>query len=131
MELVIVLVIIGILATLRLSTFGRARERSLLRQAIVELRMIKDAENAYRLKRGIFTTCLNANDCSNVLGLDFYGTANMGIAGAAWGYMVNAASGANCAYAVRAGAGTYAGCTYRFYINGVTLDPVYNSGTCP
>ena len=132
-ELVVVVIIIAVIASLGITGFNRARERTLLRQAIVELRMIRDAEQAYLLKRSTFTTCLNASQCETFLGLAFSDTARLssgiGTPVFAWSYNVTGAP-PYCAYAVRSG-GSYAGCTYRFCLNGSTSDPVYFSGSCP
>jgi prepilin-type N-terminal cleavage/methylation domain-containing protein len=134
MELVIVLVIVGILARFGLTNFYKARERAFLRQAVAELRMIKDAELAYMLKHSTFTTCTDPTQCSSYLGLAFSDTSNLGIgttgsAGAAWSYSV-AGVAPYCAYAVRA-TGSYSGCTYKFCCDGSTSDPVHSAGTCP
>jgi len=133
-ELVIVVIIIGMLAQFGISSMYKAKERALLRQAVVELRMIKDAESAYMLKRSTYTTCTDKTQCGSYLGLDFTSTANLGTgatggAVAAWNYNVTGTA-PYCAYAVRT-SGSYGGCTYMFCLDGSTTDSVYSSGSCP
>ena len=131
-ELVVVVIIVSILTRFAFAGFYKARERALLRQAIVELRLIKDAEQAYLLKRSTFTACLNATQCGSYLGLAFFDTANLGSglgsASNAWSYNV-VAGVPYCAYAVR-NFGGYAGCTYRFCCDG-SNDPLQSAGSCP
>ena len=134
LELIIVIMIVSILAGMALTGVYKSREHALLRQAIVELRMIKDAEQAYLLKRSTFTSCTNAANCGNYLNLMFSDTANLGSGGAAWAYNVNGAY-PYCAYATRIctalPCSSYVGCTYRYCLDGSTVDPVYNAGSCP
>jgi type II secretory pathway pseudopilin PulG len=136
LELVIVLIIVAILTRFGFAGFYKAREHTYLRQAKVELRLLKDAELAYILKRSTFTTCLNAVQCGNFLGLAFLDTANLGAGlgspSAAWSYSVSGTT-PYCAYAVRSGTGGYAGCTYQLCFDGAnaSTDPIYSSGSCP
>ena len=135
LELVIVLIIVAVLARFGFGGFYKAKEHTYLRQAKVELRMIKDAELAYMLKRSTFTTCLNAVQCGNFLGLAFLDTANLGSGigspSAAWSYSVSGGA-PYCAYGART-TGSYVGCTYQICFDGAnaSTDPIYSSGSCP
>lgn len=57
LELIVVIVIIGILATLGLSQYYTARENALDKEAIASLQLIKAAERTFRLENGTYVNC--------------------------------------------------------------------------
>ncbi len=73
-ELIVVLVVIGIIATFALPGFRGARTRAYNRDARIELKRIKDAERMYRLKIGEYVACNagggNMTECENLLDLE-------------------------------------------------------------
>ncbi|MCX7927541.1 MAG: type II secretion system GspH family protein [Candidatus Omnitrophica bacterium] len=80
LELLIVVVIIGILATLAIPNYARQREEAVEKEAEANLKLIQAAERIFRLERGSFTNCTNSADCNRVLRLSLP-TSN-------WGYNV-------------------------------------------
>ena len=117
-ELVVVIIIIGILATLALTHYGSVRERTLNREAQANLRLIIAAARIYRMEVGGYyaapnTAAINAN---YRLLLPTPATAN-------WNYLTTATVNTCCAQATRAPAGR----TWR--MGDTEDDPVSN--TCP
>ena len=80
MELVVVIMIMGILASISLPLYNRAVERARDREAVVGLRLMAAAERNYRTNFSTFTNCADTETCNNLLGLDLP-TGN-------WGYDV-------------------------------------------
>ncbi|MDD5352628.1 MAG: prepilin-type N-terminal cleavage/methylation domain-containing protein [Candidatus Omnitrophica bacterium] len=68
-ELVVVVIIVGILASIALPTYVRSRERTMDKQAQAILSLIRSAERAYRLETGLYypqsTTAVTAIDTIN------------------------------------------------------------------
>jgi prepilin-type N-terminal cleavage/methylation domain-containing protein len=100
-ELMVVLVVIGIIATFAVPGFRGARTRAYDRDARIELKQIQDAQRMHRLKIGSYVVCNvggdNMAECENVLDLDFPPAPPAGY----WIYSVPAASNATfCAQAV-------------------------------
>ncbi|MCM8795768.1 MAG: prepilin-type N-terminal cleavage/methylation domain-containing protein, partial [Candidatus Omnitrophica bacterium] len=56
LELVVVIIIIGILATFGISQYIPARERALGKEAIANLKLIAAAERIYRMETGRYCT---------------------------------------------------------------------------
>ena len=56
-ELIVVVVIIGVLATLAMPQYLNARRRTEDRQAEAMLRMIREAEKIIRLEEGLYVSC--------------------------------------------------------------------------
>lgn len=69
-EVGVVVVIIGILATISIPQFETAIERSNGSQARVSLELIFSAERAYRISTGTYINCNNTADCNTVLNLE-------------------------------------------------------------
>ncbi len=98
MEIIVVLVIVGILATLGIANFTRTRGYSLDREAAANLRLIQAAERVYQQENGFYFP-RNAQtgtlvDINNFLKLNLS-------AGGNWGYNVDGTTG--CSDARRAG----------------------------
>jgi prepilin-type N-terminal cleavage/methylation domain-containing protein len=74
LELIIVIVIIGILATLGLSQYAGFKERELDKAAQSDLKLIRAAERIYRMENGEYVACASTegnvnNRCNSVLRL--------------------------------------------------------------
>jgi prepilin-type N-terminal cleavage/methylation domain-containing protein len=66
LELIVVIVIVGILATFALPQFAVTKERALDKEAIANLKLIQAAEKIYHMETNVYQvcadeTCLNTN----------------------------------------------------------------------
>lgn len=86
-EIVVVLVIVGILATLGVVNHGQIREQSLDREAQTMLQMVQTAEITRRLETNTFTNCADTATCNTNLGLQLPTAATRN-----WNYLVNGAT---------------------------------------
>jgi prepilin-type N-terminal cleavage/methylation domain-containing protein len=68
-ELIIVIIIIGILATMGLSHLFDPREQAITQEALVNLKLIAAAEKIYRLEQNFYTTCDNTTLINQILRL--------------------------------------------------------------
>lgn len=68
-ELIIVLVVLGILVGLTIPVFTRVRENVLNREADVNLRLIRAAEEIYKLEVGWYIACANTHEVNENLDL--------------------------------------------------------------
>ncbi|HEC69323.1 MAG TPA: prepilin-type N-terminal cleavage/methylation domain-containing protein [Candidatus Omnitrophica bacterium] len=80
-EVIIVVVIIGILATLAVPKYIKAMERTRNKEAISMLKLIQQAERMYRLENNAYVACNNISACNNALRLNLP-------AGGSWDYRV-------------------------------------------
>jgi type II secretory pathway pseudopilin PulG len=94
LEAMVVLIIIGILATLGLAQYGTYKESSLDKEAKANLRLIVAAERIYRMEVGVYYPCGDSGCLNNNLKL-FLPSAN-------WSYS-STGGGATCAQATRNG----------------------------
>lgn len=125
-EVVTVIIIIGVLATLAIPSFQTMRERSIDQEAVANLRLIAAGERIFRMEVGnyyVSTAPHITNINTNVsLFLPFGATRN-------WDYTTVADNAAHpqtcCALATRRNAGAR---TWR--IRNTEEDPV-QGGTCP
>lgn len=69
-ELLVVFFIIGVLAAIALPLFKTARERALDKEAESILKLMRTAENAYHMERGVYLNCANINAINTNLRLD-------------------------------------------------------------
>ena len=69
-EILIVIVIIGILATIALPNFTRFVERAKADQAITYLRVIRTGERVYFANHSTYIVCANADDVKTNLGAE-------------------------------------------------------------
>lgn len=124
-ELVVVIIIIGILATLAVVQYIPARERNLGKEAQASLKLIRAAERIRRMESGNYwpassseTSITNINSNLSLMLTARY-----------WNYTVTGGANTFSASAKRnATSGTYAGCTWT--INNTLEDPIVSSGTC-
>ena len=62
MELVVVVIIIGILSGLAMPLYYKSKERALDNEASANLKLIRAAEQTYRMEMGNYTACVDTND---------------------------------------------------------------------
>jgi prepilin-type N-terminal cleavage/methylation domain-containing protein len=115
MEFLVVLVVIGVLATLGFAQYGTYRERTLDQEAQANLRLIVAAERIYRMEVGGYWARDTRDDINNGL--------RMLMPGANWGYRATT----SCAEATR----TVGGTTRRWSLNYATPDADPATTTCP
>jgi prepilin-type N-terminal cleavage/methylation domain-containing protein len=125
MELLIVVVIVGILATMGIVSYRRTVVRAHEREAQGNLRLIQQAEEVHFLENNTFADCASppeggGNDCNNVLHLHLR-TVN-------WSYRV-AVNGTDFVVTATPGAGIAEADSY--FINRGDADPTPCSGECP
>jgi len=119
-EIIIVIIILGILATLGLTQFGGARERALDREAQANLKLIIAAAKIYRMEFGGYYAAANTADINANYRLLLPTPANPN-----WNYSTTVGGASNyCAQATR---NIAAGRTWRMRIT--EDEPV--SATCP
>ena len=126
LELVIVIIIIGILATLGIQQYIPARERALEQEAVSNLQLIRQAERIYRMEMGTYYPANgredNINNINNALKLSLNENN--------WDYYIDGGQNTFTAYAERRGEGGYLDC--RYSINQTQDKPIRVSapGTC-
>lgn len=86
-ELIIVLIIIGILATFALPQFATTKESTLDKEAKVNLKLIQAAEKIYRIETGVYINAADTSTVNNLLKLSIPSGS-----GASWVYKVVDAS---------------------------------------
>ena len=125
-EILVVIVIMGILATLGITHFGVMVEQGRLRVAISNLRMIQAAERVRLLETDEFVFCDSSPACANDLGVDLDDSWDYSVEGlvghgsAAFGFNARA----------RRNSGPYTGCRYHIMHN--MNNPERESGSnCP
>jgi len=126
LELVIVIIIIGILATLGIQQYIPARERALEQEAVSNLQLIRQAERIYRMEMGNYYPANgredNINNINNALKLSLNENN--------WDYYIDGGTNNFTAYAERLGSGGYLNC--RYSIDQAKDKPIVSSspGTC-
>jgi|GEM_PF-2910141 len=68
-ELLVIIVIVALLATLGLPVYIGTIERNYNKEALSMIRMILEAEKMEKLKRDAFTACSGTSSCSSELNL--------------------------------------------------------------
>lgn len=137
LEILMVVVIIGILASLALPQFGKSKEHALGQEARASLKLIAAAERIYRMESSnnayVSCSCLSSDDCkNNVNGCNYLlklslTTNNWTYSATASGTGVNAVFTAN---AERSGSNGYLDCQYSFAYNDSDGEPDPNT-SCP
>jgi len=123
MELIIVIVIIGILATLGFTHYGTYKESTLNKEAQANLRLIVAAERIYRMEIGSYFPCSD-NDCINT-NLRLY-LSNLSDPNRKWDYRATDGGTSTCAQATRFNGPN----TRTFKMSSDDNDPVAD-GICP
>jgi prepilin-type N-terminal cleavage/methylation domain-containing protein len=91
-ELLLVVTIIGILATLSISGFVKTRARAYDRKLVSQLVMIYAAEKVMRIDGGAYVNCNSGTPCPGALGLSLD-------TGSGWDYCVKGNATGFCASA--------------------------------
>jgi prepilin-type N-terminal cleavage/methylation domain-containing protein len=124
LELMIVLIIIGIMMSMGMVNHYKAVEMARIKQASAILRVIRDAQQNYRMRNGSAVTCATLASCRDLLGIN----AVMNLDEASW--TLSCSSAAPAISVIRRTTGTYTGCEYSMYLN--ANDTMWKSaGTCP
>lgn len=129
-EIIIVLVIVAVLASLGLPNFIKAKEHALGREARQHLKIILESEKAFRMQKGAYypngSTIADLNAINSNLSLTLVNTS--------WDYSISADQNRFDAVAARAGSGGYLDCQYEisydFTSRNNTEEPV-GSPACP
>jgi prepilin-type N-terminal cleavage/methylation domain-containing protein len=126
LELVIVIIIIGILATLGIQQYIPARERALEQEAVSNLQLIRQAERIYRMEMGTYYPAKGRED--NITNIN--NALKLSLNENNWDYYIDGGQDAFTAYAERLGRGGYLDC--RYSINQTQDKPIVSSspGTC-
>jgi prepilin-type N-terminal cleavage/methylation domain-containing protein len=120
LELLVVVIIVGIIATIGLVNYTNIKEEALNKEAQALLRLVHTAEKTYHLEIDSYANCASNNACNSLLGLQLPTSSSR-----AWDYTVTGASGnAFCTQASRVGGSK----TWRMRHN---EDAPVEDATCP
>jgi len=142
LELLLVVVIIGILASIALPNYTKSKEHALGKEAIANLKIIAAAERIAKLETGSYQICGCWNNGSGGSGTGDCGcnhptlgcnkVLNLDLSANNWAYYVGMVGGGVDfhANAARQGSGGYYDCLYGVFS---TTEPAIESGsgTCP
>jgi prepilin-type N-terminal cleavage/methylation domain-containing protein len=76
METMVVVIIVGVLATIGLAQYSTHREAVLDKEAVANLKIIQSAERIYRMEIGAYVPCNDAAALNNILRLLLPGGAS-------------------------------------------------------
>jgi prepilin-type N-terminal cleavage/methylation domain-containing protein len=127
-ELLVVVIIVGVLATLGLVNYTNVKEHALGKEAQANLKLIAAAEKIYQLETGVYYPTPYASpsiaEINTNLKLSLPPTSGN------WAYSITAASASNfTALADRSGSGGYLECQYKITETGG--EPVVSQSPCP
>ena len=129
LELFVVIIIVGVLATLSIQQFRPARESALSREAVSNLRLILAAERIYRMENDSFYPPSGIVNSSTAAGLTAINSElRLNLSAANWVYSIAGGINTFSATADRAGAGGYLNCLWLISQNGEP--PVISAGPC-
>jgi len=127
-EMIIVTIIISTLAALAIPAVSKVREKSMVREAVINLKLIIAAERQYRLNHDAFVFCTHdssATGCNTLLKTD------LNLATSNWSYITIDATSSGVpgveAKATRL-SGDYSGCVYSFRT--ADAEPYKSGGSC-
>ena len=69
LELIVVMIIVGILATLGLANFGQPKELAMEKEALTNLKLISSAEKIYRMESNGYIACSDTATLNTILRL--------------------------------------------------------------
>jgi len=126
LEILVVIIIIGVLATLGISQYIPSREQAMSREAQANLKLITAAEKIYRMENGTFYPASGLQNNVNTININL----KLSLAATNWAYEITGGTGTFTATADRNGGGGYLDCQWS--INQVQAGPVVASGagTC-
>ncbi|UCD15871.1 MAG: prepilin-type N-terminal cleavage/methylation domain-containing protein [Candidatus Omnitrophota bacterium] len=117
LELIIVVVILGIIASMGMPTYKKAVERVRCAEAIAHLKIIQAKEQMEKLEINNYVSCAGTDSCRSLLDLD--------LPGENWNYSVTDVTVNDFIARANRTFGTWGGCEYT--INS-TNDIVNNTG---
>jgi len=128
LELTIVLVIVGVLATMATSHLAISREKALLKGALSGIKVLQAAENTRFAESGAFVACSGlpaaSTNCRDTLKIDLFGFP------ALFTYSVTSGSPTvDFTAQVGRASGAFSTCVYA--LNRTQDAANYSSGTCP
>jgi len=125
LELVIVLVILGVLATMAVSHLAISREKALLKGAFSGIKVLQAAEKTHFAESGVFVACSSpGSPCSSLLKVELFGYPSI------FDYsVVSGAPTVDFTAQVQRASGAFSTCVYA--LNSTQDAANYSSGTCP
>lgn len=82
MEVFIVVLVIGVLATVAVPQFSKAKQRASNQEAKAMLKLLFDAEKMYYLDQYVYLACSDSSDCRNKFKVDIVSSSD-------WDYTIN------------------------------------------
>ncbi|MCX5707171.1 MAG: prepilin-type N-terminal cleavage/methylation domain-containing protein [Candidatus Omnitrophica bacterium] len=124
LEIMTVIIIVGILATIGFTHYGGVKENALNREAVANLRLIQAAEKIYRMENGSYIACAcSSTACSSIASPGCNYLLKLSLTAQNWAYAVDA-SGTATARRTAVIGGTSKTRTYTLTIN--ALEPSCN-----
>jgi len=124
MELIAVIIIIGILASIAIPSYNRSRERAVGQEARANLKLIVAAEKIYNMETGNYYFSSVMADINSNLKLSLTATN--------WSYSITSAGTYTAAARRASGYGSYSNCIYSLAYNDADGEPDPNSTSyCP
>lgn len=129
LELIMVIVVIGILASIAVPNYFKAKNRAIGKEAISNLKLIAAAERIYKMENNAYATCTctNPSNCAAASGCNYIlklilNTTN-------WRYTVTgSASSVNATATYQSGSS----CKYNIDSSDFDAEPVKSGGSgCP
>jgi prepilin-type N-terminal cleavage/methylation domain-containing protein len=112
LEMLVVIVIIGVLATLAVTNFEGARERAFGKEAVVSLRLIAAAEKNFRLETNSYYASADLNGNGSYID-EINTNLKLQLEEDNWDYFISSTGSGNfTATADRQGAGGFRDCVY-------------------
>jgi prepilin-type N-terminal cleavage/methylation domain-containing protein len=127
-ELVIVIVIIGVIATLAIPYFTTSQERARGKEAIINLKLMAAAEKIYRMESGNYYPLPGQGEQSVVGQIN--SDLKLSLTEANWDYSINNTNGFTARAKRLPGYGSYSNCEYSLAANDADGEPNYTSA-CP
>lgn len=126
-ELIVVVLIVATLSALAIPRYIKAREYAIVKEALINLRLIQVAEKMYYLEN------TNKYYPQSAQTITIVGTINtdlhLSLNETYWDYAIESSDGSSfTATAERIAGGPYAGCQYSILPDS---DPSQSSGSCP
>ena len=126
LEILVVIIIIGILATFGISQYVPARERAFSREATANLRLIRAAERIYHMETDGYCTDTSVPACNNVGAINT--NLKLSLTPTNWAYAITGGAAIFTATADRVGAGGYLNCQWSITL--ATDDPFVSTTPC-
>ncbi len=125
-EILVVIIIIGILATLGMVNYSGVKERALGKEAIASLKLMAAAEKIYRMEQGGYFP-VSGGGQSNLTAIN--NNLKLSLTNTSWNYNISGGNTTFTAYADRQGSGGYLNCLYTLTYNDTDGEP--DPTNCP